>query len=486
MNFSNVPNKRKSGAASPLHGDYTASGAQLTMYQVPPIEDVALEEFEQFALDRLRVLKGVEEARSRGRKPDELESVVNDLWRKHMRMGDAAETTRKDIISHYVLRLAYCRTEDLRKWLLSQESALFRYRFRMESPDAQRRFLTESGLPYNPVANAELEAHKDKLLQVARSVAGAGATAESVYYKVPFEDVPELVAGRKVLLSKGWAYVPRDQLAALVVGHFRTRLSKSLTLTRSQWNAKIEAQEKDRLTPVVEALSSRYLGPDYSTPSTKAGVRVADVDALAAASFPLCMQHLLHKVRDDHHLKHGGRQQLGLFLKGIGLTLEDALTFWRTEFAQKFGVDKFDKEYAYNVRHNYGKEGKRTDYTPYSCIKIISSTPGVGDHHGCPYRHFSQDNLSAALGRMRLNRKTIDDVMTKVKNHHYQLACAATFEGVHGAPCESGINHPNQYFDESRKRAASREGDDPTAQGTPPVAERQPAAERASPVTPVH
>lgn len=35
---------------------------------------------------------------------------VNDLWRKHMRMGDAAETTRKDIISHFVLRLAYCRT----------------------------------------------------------------------------------------------------------------------------------------------------------------------------------------------------------------------------------------------------------------------------------------------------------------------------------------------------------------------------------------
>lgn len=54
MNFSNVASKRKSGAASPLHGDYTASGAQLTMYQVPPIEDVALEEFEQFALDRLR------------------------------------------------------------------------------------------------------------------------------------------------------------------------------------------------------------------------------------------------------------------------------------------------------------------------------------------------------------------------------------------------------------------------------------------------
>ena len=33
----------------------------------------------------------------------------------------------------------------------------------------------------------------------------------------------------------------------------------------------------------------------------------------------------------------------------------------------------------------------------------------------------SHDNLSAALGRMRLSRKTVDDVMTKVKNHHYQV-----------------------------------------------------------------
>jgi len=49
--------------------------------------------------------------------------------------------------------------------------------------------------------------------------------------------------------------------------------------------------------------------------------------------------------------------------------LEDALLFWRTEFTKSMGADKFEKTYAYNIRHNYGKEGKRTDYTPYSCMK---------------------------------------------------------------------------------------------------------------------
>jgi len=66
-----------------------------------------------------------------------------------------------------------------------------------------------------------------------------------------------------------------------------------------------------------------------------------------------------------------------LQMQGIGLPMEEALAFWRAEFAQKTPAEKFNKEYAYGVRHNYGKEGGRKDYTPYSCLKIISTTPGV-------------------------------------------------------------------------------------------------------------
>lgn len=432
------------------HTDVVQHHTTLPLYRSAPPLQVRLEDFELYAVDRLRVLKGISDALSRGKKPDDMEKLVNDLWKKHMRHHNASETLNKDVISHFVLRLVYCRTEDLRKWFLSMETTLFRYRFRLETPDVQKALMGDFDLPYKAVSNAELETVKDKLVQVARSLGQSASTAETVYYKVPFEEVPDLVAGRRVFIHMGYAYVAVNQVVSLVVTLFRSYLSKALVLTNRKWTSTIKEQEKDRLTPIVEALSSSYLGPDYSQPRESSEISAQDIEKLANTSFPLCMRHLFVKLREDHHLKHGGRMQFGLFLKGVGLRLEDALAFWKAEFSHKVGAERFDKEYAYGIRHNYGKEGKRTDYTPYSCQKIITSTPGVGDHHGCPYRHFSEENLRAALGNMGVGGRPMEDIMDKVRHRHYQLACTLTFETIHGTSCDAGINHPNQYFSESQ------------------------------------
>ncbi|XP_037491591.1 probable DNA primase large subunit isoform X2 [Jatropha curcas] len=428
----------------------------LPLYRSAPSLEVRLEDFELYAMDRLRVLKGISDGLSRGKKPEEMEKLVKDLWKVNMKHSQASEVLNKDVISHFVLRLAYCRTEDLRKWFLSMETALFRNRFRLLTAEAQRALFAEFGLPYKAVPGAEIEGVKEKLVQVARSIGQPIPSSDAIYYKVPFEEVPELVAGRRVFICKGYAYVAMNQVVSLVVTQFRSLLSKTLILTNRKWTSMIRENEKDRLTPIVEALCTSYLGPDYSQPKEFGDISIKDIDAVANSSFPLCMRQLFEKLREDHHLKHGGRMQLGLFLKGIGLNLDDALAFWKAEFSQKVGAEKFDKEYAYSIRHNYGKEGKRTDYTPYSCQKIISSIPGVGDHHGCPYRHFSEENLRAALFRMGVNSGAVEDVVDKVRNRHYQLACTLSFEAVHGLSCDAGINHPNQYFNDSQKIIKSK------------------------------
>lgn len=102
---------------------------------------------------------------------------------------------------------------------------------------------------------------------------------------------------------------------------------------------------------------------------------------LSRTSYPLCMRQLHTALKENHHLKHGGRLQYGLFLKvsckhlplclrlktnltptqagwdikyfwgwhltfldvsfqGIGLSLEEALIFWRAEFTKLMDVDK--------------------------------------------------------------------------------------------------------------------------------------------------
>ncbi len=61
---------------------------------------------------------------------------------------------------------------------------------------------------------------------------------------------------------------------------------------------------------------------------------------LAVESFPLCMRTMQDALQNKHHLKHGSRLQYGLFLKGIGLTLDEAMLFWRAEFTKAMSADK--------------------------------------------------------------------------------------------------------------------------------------------------
>ena len=52
------------------------------------------------------------------------------------------------------------------------------------------------------------------------------------------------------------------------------------------------------------------------------------------------MSSLHGHLTTDHHLKHGGRMQYGLFLKGIGMSLEDSMKFWRSQFLHKMDGEK--------------------------------------------------------------------------------------------------------------------------------------------------
>ena len=120
---------------------------KLSMYTDMPSADISLETFEAFALDRMRVLKAIDDGMSRGKKPAEMEQLMNEA-NKHLKTTDAIRSTSpsdgaltKDEVSHFALRLAYCRTRELRRWFLLQECALFKHRFGRLDAYAKAAFL---------------------------------------------------------------------------------------------------------------------------------------------------------------------------------------------------------------------------------------------------------------------------------------------------------------------------------------------------------
>ena len=122
--------------------------AKLSFYPLPPTRDLSLDEFETFAIDRLKgkfdlflqayhmnlwltfmytmlfveiraVLRMIQALRERGVKGIEFRREVNKIDDKLLpiRIGNDDDKA-KDNASHYILRLAYCRSEDLRRWFL--------------------------------------------------------------------------------------------------------------------------------------------------------------------------------------------------------------------------------------------------------------------------------------------------------------------------------------------------------------------------------
>ncbi|XP_061316543.1 DNA primase large subunit isoform X3 [Pezoporus flaviventris] len=344
MEFSSRTRLRQARLAGDRRELYPHS---LQFYLEPPTESISLVEFESFAIDRLKLLKvvenlGVSYIRGNDVYKTKLEAELRKLKFPYKALAeDDYEARRKDHISHFILRLAYCQSEDLRRWFLQQEMDLLRYRFNELTDSLRQKFLEHVNLSFEAISEDMKNELANELLTSTPGFSVA-KVKEQIFYKVGLSEAVDLFRTRRVFIKDGFAYVPLKDIDAIVLSNYRTKLSKALA---------------------------------------------------------------------------------------------------------------FDKGYAYSIRHNYGKEGKRTDYTPYSCMKIImSNPPSQGDYHGCPFRHSDPELLKQKLQSYKIAPSGITQILELVKGMHYQLACQKYFELTHYVD-DTGfsLNHPNQYFTESQR-----------------------------------
>lgn len=134
---------------------------------------------------------------------------------------------QKDHYSHFILRLAFSSTEDLRRRFARVEGALFKLRFQNDDTRERQAFVASLSLNWEVVSEQEKQSLTADLLNATPGLKRQ-ELEEGGWFKVDFETVPELVECRRVFLVAGKAYVPVREQMSMVLAGFSTKLDQGL------------------------------------------------------------------------------------------------------------------------------------------------------------------------------------------------------------------------------------------------------------------
>ena len=134
---------------------------------------------------------------------------------------------QKDHYSHFILRLAFSSTEDLRRRFVRIESALFKLRFQSDDVKERQAFVESLQFDWEVVSEEEKKALGTDLQNATPGLKRQDVD-EGAWFKVDFETVPELVESRRVFVKAGKAYVPVKEQMSMVLAGFSARLEKGL------------------------------------------------------------------------------------------------------------------------------------------------------------------------------------------------------------------------------------------------------------------
>lgn len=122
----------KKTAADDLEQLYPHS---VMLYRIPPIQDISLQMFEDLAIERLKVFRILEQASSKNLRYNSDEwkdSIIQELNQQNLKLyvrlilhgGSTVSSAKRDLdllarqhdyISHFILRFAYAKSDDLQR-----------------------------------------------------------------------------------------------------------------------------------------------------------------------------------------------------------------------------------------------------------------------------------------------------------------------------------------------------------------------------------
>ncbi len=263
-----------------------------------------------------------------------------------------------------------------------------------------------------------------------------------------FERAYRIIKKERGILIRGWVIAPLAEFFSAIKSYYQDKLKERIQKIR------------ERISQQVDKVPYEEFARELLTYwRNKRAIRMPKRDSFIFFGkdvwqkpelFPPCSRILFDRFLTTGYIPHGERVQLALFLKAIGMPLEEQLKFWyRAVDNVGLSWDEFLKKGGYYIRHIYGLEGSRKNYNAPKCDTIISK-------YFCPFSRISVSELGGVLRNINKNitREYLDEIRDLCISREYKKACAVFLRSLIGE--NKGIRiyeirHPVQFVRLVRK-----------------------------------
>ncbi|EOB11710.1 DNA primase large subunit [Nosema bombycis CQ1] len=318
----------------------------------------------------------------------------------------------EDILSHFIMRMVCYQIEWVYKWFIGVESKFFKLKLgNLENLEGFFKGIIPKF--------KGIEINDDEILLTRRSYISNGNGHNNLNNSstilVHFTKLVSIFGKRQIKVKGGYCQLDQKTYSIVLVNEFKSRLSK--------WTC---PKNDSRLIKICRDFF-------LNTPPKKADLNFT-FKITDKKFYPPCILLILDQLAKVGHLKYNDRQALTLFLKGIGMSLEECTEF----ISSKFSISKsdFNKQYLYNIRHNYGLEGKKADYSCYSCQKMAFNK-NTANKSGCPYVDNKEFIKEYSKGI------DIEDIY---KEGGYTSRCTKVLEKITKEEYKKVVTTPVKYF----------------------------------------
>ncbi|KAL6261705.1 hypothetical protein P5V15_006794 [Pogonomyrmex californicus] len=409
-------------------------------YIVPPNGEIPFHILEDCILTRLDYLKLLSEGSA-----NEFDGKFEYLL----------ENSVYDKAGHFVLRLLACISSDLCTYWVAKESLLFKQRLDHMSPRQLHKLLKQ--------ITWKLQIFKDRksaidttLIELCKfysqplifkHLVSNCHNCNNFRYEVRFEIIPDLVRERELVLSNGNVITYCSDWKKILQSLFSNYVINEMNIMKKQ------AQRIIKYDLRFNILNQKVQSYLFKECTVHGKISIDNIEE-EAQKFPLCMQHLHSLLRRRHRLSHYARLYYSLFLKEIGMTLEDSITFWKQEYSKPHTCTSVcshnwqsnEKKFLYSIRHMYGLEGSRRNYKTPSCNQICAGISGATYEGGCPFKDFDTNTFKNLLCAS-LTEDEIEKFINNVSVKDPEVRCIAFLKLV----CKNNIDDvvvksPVQYY----------------------------------------